>query len=424
MHFCACMIPIIVKEMVDMIDSVKIVHAWNQVKEYRFWADFFRCVGMHVCDCTSQNNDFSNDFSMVIVLKKSPSEADGGNVNQEDTDRVVFDSKTEIESLNNAGEKAQKYFDECMKKIQKVFEAREQLEDFEDLKIIGTIYLKHHISYYRNIYSYFKENDVWVQEAQDEFVNAYVDLSTAKAEKEKTIYTLYTFANLTRYINETCVFLNQKLLLSTEQCVNYLESALQKEPKFYNARLLEAIIYELDKEYYLKSGELYESALKEMDQKKYTSYPYYLYGRYCERKMKNLDKAKQYYEKSFEINEMEYRAIYKLAIIAKREGDYEGSIKWFEKICTILSKKEDGNYLQPKEYEYLFKAYFGIGRIYGDVFCNLKEYDNIVKKMDALHDKLCSDKKNQAYVEIFGEEEKRFREATFLRIQTVQLQCK
>ena len=44
--------------------------------------------------------------------------------------------------------------------------------------------------------------------------------------------------------------------------------------------------------------------------------------------------------------------------------------------------------------------------------------------MDALHDKLCSDKKNQAYVEIFGEEEKRFREATFLRIQTVQLQCK
>lgn len=424
MHFCACMIPIIVKEMVDMIDSVKIVHAWNQVKEYRFWADFFRCVGVHVCDCTSENNDFSKDFSMVIVLKKSPSEADEGNVNQKDTDVVTFDSGIESESLNNAGEETQKYFDECMKKIQKIFEVQEQLENFEDLKTIGTIYLKHHISYYRNIYSYFKENDVWVQEAQDEFVNAYVDLSTAKAEKEKTIYTLYTFANLARYINETCVFLNQKLLLSTEQCVNYLESALQKEPKFYNARLLEAIIYELDKEYYLKSGELYEFALKEMDQKKYTSYPYYLYGRYCERKVKNLDKAKQYYEKSFEINEMEYRAIYKLAIIAKREGDYEGSIKWFEKICAILSKKEEGNYLQPKEYEYLFKAYFGIGRIYGDVFCNLKEYDNTVKKMDALHDKLCSDKKNQAYVEIFGEEEKRFREATFLRIQTVQLQCK
>ena len=162
-----------------------------------------------------------------------------------------------------------------------------------------------------------------------------------------------------------------------------------------------------------------------MGKKKYTSYPHYLYGRYWERTMKDIIEAKKYYQISYELNELEYRAIYKLAIIAKREGRYEESLRWFRKICSILSDKEKDNYLQPKEYEYLSKAYFEISKLYGDVFWNLDGYEDTIKKLNELYGKIINgEPKNDAYKELFGEQEQILREATYLRIKTMQMQCK
>ena len=115
---------------------------------------------------------------------------------------------------------------------------KQSVSDFESMKVIGKIYVKYCFSYFRNVYSYFKEEEIFVQQAQDKFVDAYVALRKNYSNCEKTAYTLYTLANLTRYINETCVLLNQKLLLSTERCLEYLDRAMNLQPTFYNAQLL------------------------------------------------------------------------------------------------------------------------------------------------------------------------------------------
>ena len=422
-----------------MIDSVKIIHDGKRIKEYRFWADYFRFIGIHVWDCTLKNDDYSEDFSIVVIIEKDIDEAKLEEVCTKYPNAIRLDSvdgrNFNISDTNKGEEKRKEwefswidYLEGGLSKIEKKLSdqgMKQSESDFESMKVIGKIYVKYCISYFRNVYSYFKEEEIFVQQAQDKFVDAYVALRKNYSNCEKTAYTLYTLANLTRYINETCVLLNQKLLLSTERCLEYLDRAMNLQPTFYNAQLLKGIVCGIDKAFAQESGVYYKRALDNMGKKKYTSYPHYLYGRYWERTMKDIIEAKKYYQISYELNELEYRAIYKLAIIAKREGRYEESLRWFRKICSILSDKEKDNYLQPKEYEYLSKAYFEISKLYGDVFWNLDGYEDTIKKLNELYGKIINgEPKNDAYKELFGEQEQILREATYLRIKTMQMQCK
>ena len=421
-----------------MIDSVKIIHDEKRIKEYRFWADYFRFIGVHVWDCTLKNDDYSEDFSIVVVIEKDIDKAKLEVVHNHYPNVILLESvDNENFNINDNDEEGEikrweaswnKYLEGGLNHIESELrnQGKEPVEsDFESMKIIGKIYVKYYISYFRNVYSYFKEEEIFVQQAQDKFVDAYVELRKNYSNCEKTAYTLYTLANLTRYINETCVLLNQKLLLSTEQCLEYLDRAMHLQPTFYNAQLLKGIVCGIDKAFAQESGVYYKRALDNMGKKKYTSYPHYLYGRYWERTMKDITEAKKYYQISYELNELEYRAIYKLAVIAKREGRYEESLRWFRQICSILSDKEKINYLQPKEYEYLSKAYFEISKLYGDVFWNLEGYEETVKKLKELYGKIINgEPENDAYKELFGEQEQILREATYLRIKTMQMQCK
>ena len=422
-----------------MIDSVKIIHDEKRIKEYRFWADYFRFIGIHVWDCILKNDDYSEEFSIVVVIEKGIDKVKLKEVHTQYPNAILLGSVDDRNfNINNTNEGEEKrkewegswdvYLEGGLSSIEN--ELREQgmgqsESDFESMKIIGKIYVKYCISYFRNVYSYFKEEELLVQQAQDQFVDAYVALRKYYNNCEKTVYTLYTLANLTRYINETCVFLKQKLLLSTERCLEYLDRAIHLQPTFYNAQLLKGIVCGIDKTFAQESGVYYKRALDNMGKKKYTSYPHYLYGRYWERTMKDVTEAKKYYQMSYELNELEYRAIYKLAIIAKREGRYEESLRGFRQICSILSGKEKENYLQPKEYEYLSKAYFEISKLYGDVFWNLEGYEETIKKLNKLYGKMINEKPgNNAYKELFGEQEQILREATYLRIKIMQMQCK
>ena len=50
--------------------SIKIIHKWEHAKEYRLLADYFRLIGVFVCDCTLKREKFSDDFDFVFLLDK------------------------------------------------------------------------------------------------------------------------------------------------------------------------------------------------------------------------------------------------------------------------------------------------------------------------------------------------------------------
>ena len=206
--------------------------------------------------------------------------------------------------------------------------------------------------------------------------------------------------------------------------MDFLDQALKLEPAFNNAYLLKGMIVELDSDLKEDAEAYYSIALEQMYGKRYASYPYYVVGRYYEKVKKDRDKATELYTRSLNLNNFEYRAIYKLAMLEKKKEKYTSALERFKMICNILSDKEAENYLQPREYEYLFKAYLEMGTIYGDYLFDIERYKESVLKRDELCDIVRDTRKeNRAYDEIFKGSAGSFREETYNRFFTIVVRC-
>lgn len=421
-----------------MIESVKIIHDWKYIEEYRFWTDLFRLIGAQVCDCTLRSTDFSDEFSLVIILENG--------IPKESLDQLndfyaralhVKSSSIDFEnisiSMRNDSERDfwKKYLKKNIEYIKKnklirTMDMSTLNSEIDIMLKIGLIYVEYQISYHRNKYSYFYEDKKILQEAQNAFVNAYVEIfRLLKIFDTVSPIIWYTLADLSRYINETCKFLEQPLLQPIDKCLGFLDKALEVDSTFTNAYLLKGIITELDKEKYKKEGKSYfDMALSMMGRKKWASYPYYLQARFYEKVLGKIEEANELYNISLKINPLEYRALYKLAMESKRKEEYFEAIEFFKRICNILKEKEKENYLQPKEYEYLFKAYLELSRIYGYYDFDLGKYKEIVEKRNLFCDSVVDiAKPNKAYEEIFGNQALELREETYRRFETVVTKC-
>lgn len=414
-----------------MFDSVKIIHSEENIKEYRFLADFFRLIGIHVCDCTLKRDWFTNEFGFVILIEEG--------IEKSRIDRLkdiypkalcIKESKVKELSIYAESTKEKniwkKYLNGCLEAIKNMDCITDQQylnKEIEILKKIGEVYVSFQLSYYKNIYGSFYNNKEIMQKAQAQIIGAYITISDFyKSSEEKTSNLLYALANLARMLNETCRFLGQELLLSTDVALRYLDRALQLEPTFNNAYFLKGMLTELDERYREHSGTYYQIAMEWIQNRKYAAYPYYIIGRYYEKIKNDYEMAKKYYIRSIGINSCEYRSIYKLAIFDKKEKRYLSAVEHFKMICNILHEKEEKNYLQPQEYDYLLKAYLQIVEIY-ETYLDDSEWREVYrKKLYDLCKKITDEQeKNQVYEELFGEQALMLRKETINRFRAVTI---
>ena len=91
-------------------------------------------------------------------------------------------------------------------------------------------------------------------------------------------------------------------------------------------------------------------------------------------------------------------------------------------ICNILREKEEKNYLQPQEYDYLLKAYLQIVEIY-ETYLDDSEWREVYrKKLYDLCKKITDEQeKNQAYEELFGEQALMLRKETINRFHAITI---
>ena len=173
------------------------------------------------------------------------------------------------------------------------------------------------------------------------------------------------------------------------------------------------MIAELDRDMRKDAGAYYKIALELLYQKSYASYPYYVIGKYYE-KSKKVDKAIELYTWSLRLNNFEYRVIYELAVHERKNKNYKGALERLKMIHNILNKKEAANYLQPKEYIYLFNMYLELCTVYGDYLFKIQEYKESVQRKEELC-RMVKDAtiENQSYDEIFGKSAQIFRKETF-----------
>lgn len=406
-----------------MIESVKIIHEELKGGGYRFLADYFRLAGVYVSECILKNYEKKGDFSAVIIIKS-------GLGNEEVTQLSgTYDYVVVMEDISLNCEKQEKidYLSTLFEKIAEINPNVWQKE-IEALKIIAQVYVEYDLLYHRNVFSYFYEKADLVQNAQNCLVDAYLFLSEEmKKDGNIRAHLIYAKIMLVRYINETCQFLNQYFLFDTGKCLKELDRALSLEPSFSNVYLLKAMLTEIDENFKYESKTYYELGLKNMEDLYFASYPYYRFGRYYEKVIKDETKAREYYEKAIRINDREYRAIYKLILYAKKDGKYQEAIENCKKICNILMVKKEENYLQPREYEYLFKAYWEMVKIYRNYLSDTEALNEAVSNRDSVCPKDSDDPEsfcaNGFYKQVFQNEEQKFLELTNERLNSVVIAC-
>ena len=391
--------------------SVKIIHKWEHAKEYRLLADYFRLIGVFVCDCTLKREKFSDDFDFVFLLDKDFDKKDIEEVKRQYSTEGKPLKIIKLEELKNVTlneqseegkEKLKNYICECLDKLEKVIPVLDKYvvdNEMKVLKEIANIYVEHRLCYYLNMYRCIPNARKTVQDAQDSFVDAYIDLVRSEP---KTSQVYYALANLAKYMNRTSALLGEEFLLETDMILEWIDQALELEPIFDNAYLLKALVTEMDPAYKIQSKIYYENAMERIGKKSYSSYSHYLEGKYYEMILNEISRAKICYTKSLEINKLEYRTLYRLAIIYEKEKEYIKAIEALKSICNILIEPETDKKLQPKEYEYLLKAYYERAKIQGYYLFNKKEYDANVESVRQLLDL----KDSSVYEDLFGEEGK------------------
>ena len=398
--------------MEKLIDTIKIIHAELRGGEYRFLADYFRLVGSHVCDCTLKR-DFTQAFGAVIVIKDGLDPQDLEKLKENYPDAVLLSG---IELSTATEEQKKEYLENCLYSIERnqvSSDVSSTHKEMEALKKIASVFVQYKLSEAGNTFNYFYDNAEVVQEAQDRYVDAILDLEKDKNfEDGQSKYYIYTRVNLARTINETCSFLNQKLLFDTEKCMQALDKALTLDSTFANVYVLKGFLNEIDPRYKNNCGSYYQKAIKEIGERPYTSYLYYRLGRFYEKVKKDWNQAEIYYRKSIEMNQDTYRAIYKIMLIERKEKKYIEAIESCKRIRNILYEKSSNNYLQRKEYEYLIKAYHNEWVIYGKYLHDERKASQALSERDNLCEKIRMEH-NEMYSQIYGSNAKKFLDLTY-----------
>lgn len=385
----------------QLIGSIKIIHDEQIGGPYRLLADYFRIIGAYVCDCTMKEDQTDTDFDTVIVITK--------NINEEILEQIKKNYSTksnliELHEIDFEKENKTKYLNDCIEKIahnSKLDNKTAIEEEVKQLQKLAEIYVNNELMKARCSFAYLYHRREVVEDAQKRFLKAYVDLvKYIKEQNGLSKYLMFARIDLARFVDETCVFLSQELIFDVKKLIEYARQ-IQGQYNFSNLYILQGLLAELDKRYQREAKKYYESAVEIIKDKTYASYAYYRLERFCENVEGNWEEAFGFYKKSNQANPYEYCALYKMAVYKNNKKNYSEAIIYLQRICAILSKKEEMNYLQEKEYEYLYKSYYLLASIY-DVTGNDKPAQEYYEKIISLNKQTTEE--NKIYQQIYGED--------------------
>lgn len=389
----------------NKIDSIKIIHHALDARGYRTLADFFRLLGIFICNATLDENMSMNDFDLFIVIKEHFDEDD---ISWLDSlygrDLCKIESPSSMNQDNSEYERRLCIISQCLDHISNTpkYNMKDEVGQWKE---IAEIFLKYDLIKERT-FVYFPGNKDYAKKAKIKFLDALKEITAYKREQlnktsERSRYLDYACLYLSYLVNLTCHTLDQSFFFDNHALYEQINKSATDFYGFANYYILMAFIAELDTSMTRSGEKCYEMAIRRLKGYPFATYPYYRYGRYCEKAMKDDRKAYVYYHHSFDATKKVYRACYKFAIAALKKNDYEEAISQFTLISNILKEKENANCLEEKEYEYLLKAYSALKYIAG-MQLNTSRY----KENEKLIEDLCEKTKqnNAIYTMLYGED--------------------
>lgn len=431
-----------------MIENIAIMHSELQGGEYRLLADLFRFSGITVfnyaipvtkdggkeklpdaiTDKEKLNAELDQDLKVReafdIVIYIEPDSSVGKNwmeaIKERYKSHIADPSSLKIiqasidwnaASIVSNAQRIQ-FLKDC---INDCFES----QDVGALTSIAEVMIYNELIQYRIAFTHLVSDGAIVRVVRKYFLRAYADIMSQLKNNIELLYSYYYcfFSSvLTKYINETCMYLGQRLMFNLDQQVERLEQILtifklEEEKRRFAASSVEMLIaycYECDRGSALQSQKHFMLAVEKLKGSVQACYPHYRLGRIYEKKLNEPEMAIAEYEAAYELDHREYRAVYKQAdfFLKQKPRKCLDSFKKHYESVKIFQEKAHFNLLQPKEYEYLYKAWYYMDYLYAIKPANV-EYpvsrEEIKRQLsDVLEKARGIDQKNQLIQQIFG----------------------
>lgn len=396
------------------VRTVRIVHDELRGDEYRLLAGYFRLIGIFVCECTADEvSEADSEYDAVLKISENADQWTSS-----DKDSNVFDGPWL--SLRTSGDEQKKYLSDMLETV--FFQSENILEMEKDsLCKIMNIYIDHSLLKYIYSMNYFYKVETVINGSFPELAKSYNDLTIwEQGQGEQSKYSLYARIDMARILNELCSMSDRERPFDTAKLVAGTQKIMEWDSEYYNVYVLNGFLCDIDIRYHADVPFYYQKALDKIAGKPYASYVYYRLGRYYEKSLQDMKKALEQYRMAYEANNRHYRSIYKIALACKEERDYEGACAWYKRIEDILYKKKEKNYLQPIEYEYLFKTFSNMGDIYKMYLSSFYRAAECFEKGIEVVENL-DNGKNDFFDSMYGEDCSEYRKNTLKRLNKKKL---
>lgn len=210
-----------------------------------------------------------------------------------------------------------------------------------------------------NLQYYTKRKSCAASLAKEAFLGSHEMIKALLGEKtDREIERFYRYAFLwcEVKVNVACDFNDEIIYFFKENISERCKRFCDDYPDFVNAKVLQGLCYEPFPQTVGDALSAFKDALQGIGDECFAAPVHYWRGKRYEIYADMQDKALKCYENA-NCAKPKFRTNFKLAIFARNNGDYEKTIELFGKIIDKLKMKMDMKYADPLELEYLFKAY-------------------------------------------------------------------
>lgn len=210
-----------------------------------------------------------------------------------------------------------------------------------------------------NLQYYAKRKSDAVSAAKKAFLNSHEMVKVLIDRKpDKEIERFYRYALLWCEVkaNMACDFNDEIIYYPKENISGRCRKLCEDYPDFTNAKVLLGLCYEPFPRTADDAFAAFDDALRDIGDKCFAAPIHYWRGKRYEIYADMRNKAIECYQ-SANRAKPKFRTYFKLAVFARNEEDYDKSVGLFEKIIEKLETKVKMKYTDPLELEYLFKAY-------------------------------------------------------------------
>ncbi len=231
-----------------------------------------------------------------------------------------------------------------------------------------------------------------------------LDKSEPRLEISGKMMEYFLFAKYCCYRNVNGLYELQKWSYEypVKELINNIDRIYEYDPDFYRAEYLKAKASEQSIMEQVYAKQFFYKCIKNSRIEVCKSYLYYHLGKWQERGRQIVD-AQQSYKKAYQLNPASMKAVFKLAVYAKKAGDSQTEAKYLNLIIDFWKLNEKNKCrLTLMDVEYVYKAYMLLDDAKRVNMQDLRYYSAAQEVLDFTKDLCKNAEKNSFIKRLYG----------------------